>query len=474
MSKVYVYIWFDVEDYVSTETEEPVMGVLVLLDKHKVKATCKLVAEKVRVMKQRGREDVINALKRQDVGFHLDTHSRHPTIYEYLADKDVEAGGHEFEMRERAGYEYVKATFGRPPSCFGHPGPAWAPQVYPGMRRLNIPVYLDETSILNLNDSPYYYCNVLNLNGAGRNFVSLDYFFEDSDGINRIERQYRAIYRRLVKHGGGVVSILLHPHTIFCKKFWDEVNFGLGRNSQNEEYVQPPSQLPEVRQRAYKDLDKLLSVISSMPQTEFITASDAVNLFKDRSTAHEYDQSDLRTLANALSRKISYTRLKECYVSASEGFYLIVSALASYAKEREIPTPIRLEQPLGPLARAKTRGSRRFASHEFLEICERVLHHMQSTGYIPNEILIRRSTLRPEDYLVTAARLLSGVLKGKTPPSNIVAGTGNLAARHHISRGEFSKACRWAVLPEHFKAPTILEQAVLQTWTVKPAILRGS
>jgi hypothetical protein len=184
---------------------------------------------------------------------------------------------------------------------------------------------------------------------------------------------------------GGVISILHHPHTIFCKKFWDEVNFGLGRNPRKEEYVQPPPR-NEVRQRAYRGLDRLLSVISSMPQTEFTTASDAVGLFKDVSTAHEYDRSDLLTIANALSRKISYVRLRKCYLSASEGFYLIVSALASRAKRREIATPIRLEQPLGPSARGKSRGSRKFATHEFLETCGRVLDHMQLAGYIPNEI----------------------------------------------------------------------------------------
>ena len=212
----------------------------------------------------------------------------------------------------------------------------------------------------------------------------------------------------------------------------------MGRNPRKEEYVQPPPR-NEVRQRAYRGLDRLLSVISSMPQTEFTTASDAVGLFKDVSTAHEYDRSDLLTIANALSRKISYVRLRKCYLSASEGFYLIVSALASRAKRREIATPIRLEQPLGPSARGKSRGSRKFATHEFLETCGRVLDHMQLAGYIPNEIPIRRSTLSPEDYLVTGARLLSKELERTTLPSRIVAGRGSFAVRHHVSRSDFSK-----------------------------------
>jgi len=178
MTKILVYLWFDVEDYITREADDPPKRIVDILSRYGVRATVKIVAEKLRSMKENGREDVIDAISSMDVGYHLDTHSRHPTLYEYLADKDVKVGAAEFFQRERDGCSFVKSVFDRELSCFGHPGPTWAPHVYPGLQELGIPVYLDETSILNLNNSPYWYCNVLNLNGAGRNFINLDRFFE--------------------------------------------------------------------------------------------------------------------------------------------------------------------------------------------------------------------------------------------------------------------------------------------------------
>jgi len=56
---------------------------------------------------------------------------------------------------------------------------------------MGIPVYLDETAILNLNDQSYWYCGALNLNGANRNFISFDFKFEKSAAINELKRKFR-------------------------------------------------------------------------------------------------------------------------------------------------------------------------------------------------------------------------------------------------------------------------------------------
>lgn len=153
--KVYVYVWFDIEDYVTVETDGLPIKALAILERHGVRATCKMVAEKVRALREHGRTDVLAAIAKHDVGYHLDTHSRHPVVYEYLADLDTLDGSREFLRREREGLRYVEEEFGRKASCFGHPGPAWSASYYPALPKMGIPVYLDETKILNLDDSPY-------------------------------------------------------------------------------------------------------------------------------------------------------------------------------------------------------------------------------------------------------------------------------------------------------------------------------
>lgn len=122
MPKVYVLFWFDVEDFITSQSDDALKGIIDIFDTLGIKGTFKLVGEKVRVLKKRGRKDIIEALKRHDIGYHTDLHSVHPTVAEYLKDLDWDEGIKEFENRERSGFEEIVNTFNIIPSCYGQPG----------------------------------------------------------------------------------------------------------------------------------------------------------------------------------------------------------------------------------------------------------------------------------------------------------------------------------------------------------------
>ena len=102
---VHVLFWFDVEDYLTPESDDALLGLLDCFERQGVQGTWKVVAEKARVLQERGREDVIRALQRQDSGYHTDTHSQHPVLAEYLRSAGWEDGVEEIIRRERPGYE---------------------------------------------------------------------------------------------------------------------------------------------------------------------------------------------------------------------------------------------------------------------------------------------------------------------------------------------------------------------------------
>src|SRR5579862_3895157 len=111
-NKIYAYLWFDVEDYITPEANNPPLQAIEILEKYKVPVTYKLVAEKVRFMKEQNRQDVISAINSYcDVGYHTDTHSRHPVVYEYIFDKDLLKGADEIEKREGGGLRELESTF---------------------------------------------------------------------------------------------------------------------------------------------------------------------------------------------------------------------------------------------------------------------------------------------------------------------------------------------------------------------------
>src|SRR5437016_9956511 len=81
---VNVIFWFDTEDYLLPADDDATKRLCEMFTARHVHATFKLVGEKARVLEKRGRADVIEALKKHDIGYHANLHSVHPTPSEYL------------------------------------------------------------------------------------------------------------------------------------------------------------------------------------------------------------------------------------------------------------------------------------------------------------------------------------------------------------------------------------------------------
>src|SRR5713101_5085488 len=69
-AKVYVILWFDTEDYILPASDDAALRVAELLTKENIRATFKIVGEKARTLERRGRTNVIEALKKHEIGYH--------------------------------------------------------------------------------------------------------------------------------------------------------------------------------------------------------------------------------------------------------------------------------------------------------------------------------------------------------------------------------------------------------------------
>src|SRR5260370_1070696 len=120
-AKVYVVLWFDTEDYILPASDDAALRVAELLTKENIRATFKVVGEKARTLERRGRTDVIDALKKHEIGYHSNWHSVQPTPAMYLSNLGWDEGVAEFDRPERPGYDDWKRDFRGRPSY--HPAP---------------------------------------------------------------------------------------------------------------------------------------------------------------------------------------------------------------------------------------------------------------------------------------------------------------------------------------------------------------
>src|SRR5262249_10566509 len=136
---VNVIFWFDTEDYLLPADDDACKRLAQLLTDRHIRATFKVVGEKARVLEQRGRTDVIDALKKHDIGFHANFHSVHPTPSEYLHDCGLLDGMSEFIRREGRGAADVRRIFGVDTlACYGQPGSSWGAQAIAALKEIGV------------------------------------------------------------------------------------------------------------------------------------------------------------------------------------------------------------------------------------------------------------------------------------------------------------------------------------------------
>ncbi|HZT41095.1 MAG TPA: hypothetical protein VFA07_02840 [Chthonomonadaceae bacterium] len=245
---MYLTLFMDVEDIIAPDADDIAGTCAEILSEEGVQATLCVVGEKARLLAQRGRQDVIAALNRHDVGVHTDLHSVHPTIAEYLADKGWEDGVEEALRREKPGVEAIRQVFGVMPSCWGGPGNTWGPQICEAMRQLGVPTFV------------YAYTGVPG--GSVHRFAGLlaypngrylheEVLQDDSLAHGHRERLGRELQED-VKAGIFWQGVFLgHPTRILHEEFWDAPNFAAGANPPREAWI-------PARRKSQADLDRAL------------------------------------------------------------------------------------------------------------------------------------------------------------------------------------------------------------------------
>ena len=142
-AKVYVILWFDTEDYILPASDDAALRLADWLSGEGIRGTFKVVGEKARTLERRGRQDVIAALKKHEIGYHSNWHSTQPSPAMYLSTLGWDEGVAEFDRREGPGVRDVQRIFGQMPSCYGQPGSSWGPQSFGAMRNWGMRIYLD-------------------------------------------------------------------------------------------------------------------------------------------------------------------------------------------------------------------------------------------------------------------------------------------------------------------------------------------
>ncbi len=480
-----VILWFDTEDYLLPADDDAAKRLAQMLSERDIRATFKLVGEKARVLEQRGRSDVIAALKRHDIGYHANFHSVHPTPSEYLAECGLLDGMAEFVRREGRGAADVRRIFAvHTLSCYGQPGSSWAAQAIAALPQIGvapdgIPCYVDEGTHVGLHGKPFWYAGALVVYDMAPNYTRME--LHDPVAVEPAKRKFTAIANRLrSEDGSGLISIYYHPCEWVHREFWDGVNFRRGANPPREQWQRPPQRAPAETEAAFGRFAEYIDHIRSTAGVRFVTASELPALYPDLVRVTGATEAELQDLSARLLRPenmgVDFLVLGGKAYSAADQFELLTLVVSKLIAGDHIQFPLPARGMLGPdNLPPPTRTNLRVAWPAFRDATLDVGDYLQTHRSIPPRVYLGAESVSPADFLVGLAFTLDHYHHYNALPfTNTIPLPTNLEVlpARHVAKDTVELFGDWVIHPAGFRAPKILEVARLQAWTLKPAIRR--
>ncbi|QHT69991.1 hypothetical protein GXP67_26775 [Rhodocytophaga rosea] len=461
-----IYLWFDTEDYLLPASDDAALRLATMLSNEGIKSTFKVVGEKARTLEKRGRQDVIDALKKHEIGYHSNWHSVHPTPAQYLSALGWEEGIDEFVRREESGVKDLERIFGQHPSCYGQPGSSWGPQSFGALQQMKIPVYLDAGSHLNLNDQPLWYGGILTIFHLQH---TLRAELGGKKDLQEAKKVFLAAKQKVLSQGGGAVHIYYHPCEWVHEEFWDGVNFSNGENPGREEWKLPRQKTPQQTEVAFETFHNYLKWIKQQTNVRFLTARDGLALYEDKSLKHSFTHQELDEIARSISDSITFQVRNQFSLSAAEIFTLLNSRIATYTADSKVNQSFTLPTPVfGPSEQALIgEGLPETTWSQWQRTATDVADYIQKHKRIPSTVWLGSQGISPEAYLATIAGLIPALTKGNLPQV-IQIKPARLSSTQYIAQ-DSEQLWGW-LFPKGWHAPALMELAKLQAWTIKPAI----
>ena len=469
---VYVFLWFDTEDYILPQSDDAAKRLADFLSQQGIRATFKVVGEKGRVLERRGRKDVIAALARHEIGYHTNTHSQHPSVAEYEELLDWENGIEEFTRREHPGFDDLRRIFGQTPTCYGQAGGSWAPQSHAALKRWGVKTYLDEAPQIGLDGKPFWYGGILNI-------FNTPYGFQlrpNDDWSNLAE--VKAIFQKAYSESaaqprGGIISIHFHPCEFVHREFWDAVNFAHGADPPPSEWKLPPVKSHEASEKAFHFFEDFVLYMKSFG-VKFVTASEGPNLYSDLAQSRAFSIQELSVIARQVTPEVSFQVYGDYALSASEVLSLLNQYVAR-AVRNESNVPLQLDgTPYGPgLPSAKLNAQIEVPWYNFSRAVLDVSDALPKAGQVPDPVWIGSIPVPPESFVVALAQVATTLVENGKPPASVTVGPASLAAARYVAQ-DSPKLWNWLIYHPGFDGAHVLNLARLQTWTLKPAILQSA
>ncbi len=469
---MYVYVCFDVEDLVHPDSDNVALDIANTLAAEGVVASMCIVGEKARLWERRGRKDVIRAMAPHDVLLHTDRHSMHPTPSEYLADKGWADGVAEAVRREGPGARDLARIFGRPPSSWGTPGSSWGPQVPAATRQLGIPsnIYSHARSG---NSGACWYAGQLCFSEywgfpGGEDAYADDAVFEAAlpGFLERVAQAQRSGLSCL-----GLFAA--HPTRLLFTVFWDKLNYAHGQSTDPSQYRFAPRRSGEDYARALRNLRRMVLAVRDLPGIEIISVRDLVGRFAPGEGTIK--STELQQLARTIVESGTIPA-DNPLASPAQALDAMARALLGMVAFGAPPAEVPLRTVLGPVEQPPVLEKPvSLIAENGVGRLNDLVRQIDATGHLPSAIAMG-SGVGPGPLLRLLAQAFVDLTTGEEPGRvTLTPGAEEPAPAAQLAEeGIYKSLPGWVAHPPDLRLDQLALHTRLQSWSLRPAVLRST
>jgi peptidoglycan/xylan/chitin deacetylase (PgdA/CDA1 family) len=463
-AKMFLVVNFDVEDYITPESEgidDIPKWLAETMSEEGVTGTFFVIGEKARSLEKRGRRDVIAAMARHDIGSHTNYGSIHPTVTEQLEKADWENGVRQMFDQELAGAKELERIFGAPVTTLARHGGSYGPQLICALGKMKVgyagsPVSLPGKNVV-------WFCNSLNFYGQYDGFD--DTYYRDD--------LFEPLFDKLkteLPEAARTVEVLPffagHPTKIRAEQFWD-LNFYDGKNPAPGEWKTPALRPPESMKTAQKNFRRLMQYLKSRDDIEITTFRSLMDVY---SSQKEFlTAGELREIADdTLERR---TIVPGEYFSAAEAFAGFVKAILDYQADGSLPQNLKVIRPYGPPEMPVSQPEiSRVPFKDVHELARKADDYIRQVGCLPSFLTVGNARIGTGSlFALFCAAFLD--MNSKNLKSDYEVPSFDPYPKTNendiIQRVQGFKS--WPVHRSDLDMAHIVEMTKMQLWTLKPA-----
>ena len=486
--KPYIFISFDTEDAINTEADEALLSLARIYSRVGIPACFFMVGQKARMLRERGRKDVLDALKEHEIDYHGSYWFEYPEPALVYGNSDPwDAAVQKASAIETPGLNDVAEITGQFPVATCQHQNNHSPATTHAMQMAGVKVW--NGGFGGQLDGLGWIMGMFMAGRHGRTVSgqgSWGGFQSDPEHPGRRppavdpKQELKTFQQRFdtqLERGHSHLNILGHPSCWALAEWWGWYEWSVP--FRRDDGSQVPGPYPHGRQWekavARSPSDREAHLKWTAQAARWLAKRNDIRVARLEEALNDHTEppgqwlsaSQVRSVARQILKRFDHVKAAGTTLSAADALVVLSHFAEFMLRENRRPANIQIRRTLGPVEEILIPKIQvTFKRQSYLLAARHVVHYVNTHGRLPHAIWAHHIDAGPGEVLLALAQALKA---DKLPDTVTVEPTGGLPECYTMECFVNATA-NSSHAPPGYSPDQIHLQARQQSWSYRPAV----